>query len=642
MCGVVGAIGRIDEVISEAVNKISNAMSHRGPDGQGLWKSNGSELGVVLAHRRLAILDLSEQSAQPMIEPETGCVISYNGELYNFQALRETLINKGHTFDSSGDTEVILKAYVEWGEDCVNEFEGMFAFAIFDPRKNEVFIARDPVGIKPLYYSTIVDDNGRETVLFASELKALLASDLIDRILDPQALSTYLWNGFVIEPLTMVKGIHLLEAGHALSIGCSGDFRNSCYWENTISATTGSFERAEFEQKIEKIVQQHMISDVPVGVFLSGGIDSSFIAALAARNSKQAINTFCITFSESEYSESKYAKQVSQAIGSNHHEFLLTDEYFAEHLEDALESLDQPSFDGINTYFVSRAVSEQNLKVALAGTGGDELFGGYTSFAEIPLVTRWAKWIRLIPVSARKLIANSIVRFLQGRQSIPLQTRWGKLADILAGDLKTISAYQTSYGLFTKKFLAQLSPKYHNASNMGLSSDMQNRLERVTENGTDLQAVSAIEENIFLGQRLLRDSDACSMSVSLEVRVPLVGKDIYELLDNTPEKNRFFPIGKKQLLRDTISSDLPSEIFDRPKRGFELPMDTWLRTSLSERGKSLFFDEKLVTEIGLNAQTIKELWNAHQAGEKGLYWSRVWSLYVLLWWCKKNSITLEP
>ena len=652
MCGIAGAIGILNEKLVASIDKASEAMIHRGPDGAGKWLSNSNQgSGVIFTHRRLAIIDLSEQSAQPMLDPDSQCVITYNGELYNYRSLRASLINKGYKFSSAGDTEVILKSYVEWGRDCVNHFEGMFAFAIYDPDTQKIFIARDPHGIKPLYYARIGETPAIASFIFASELKSLLATGLIPRDLNPDALSSYLWNGFVVEPLTMVQNVHLLEAGHTLTVDQDGVLEDICYWETNSTRKGGNFNgseldqgiigQAEFEQKLEEIVQNHLISDVPVGVFLSGGVDSSVVATLAARGSEQPINTFCITFSESEFSESKYAKRVAQAIGSIHHEFLLTGEYFVEHLDEALASLDQPTFDGINTYYVSRAVAGQNIKVALAGTGGDELFGGYRSFSEIPLIISWAKLLEFIPVKLRKGLASGMLKIMQGRQSLPIQTRWGKLADLLGSDMSSISAYQVSYSLFTEKFLSCLSPAYYARLKQGLSKEMRNRLVQSASGSAVLRDVSCMEGKLFLGQRLLRDSDACSMSVSLELRVPLVGKEMSGLVATLPDNIRFSSHGKKQPLRDAVSRDLPVDIFNRPKRGFELPMDTWLKTSLASRGKELFFDRALLEETGLDAVAVRKLWLAYQAGEKGLYWSRIWSLYVLLWWCKTNGVKLR-
>ena len=640
MCGIAGAVGLIDSGVKSAVQWVSEALRHRGPDGSGDWgwcDANGQ--GVEFSHRRLAIIDLSERGAQPMVEEQSGCVITYNGELYNYKVLKSELASLGVTFRSDSDTEVVLKSYIQWGKQCLSRFEGMFAFALWDPRTETTLIARDPLGIKPLYYSIRHLPDGGGTLLFASELTALLASDMVARDLDPDGLGSYLWNGFVVEPNTILKDVKLLEAGCCLEVSLSGVAKHHCYWSAAIRGSE-AMAPADVEGAMEQVIGRHLIADVPLGIFLSGGVDSSVIAAMAARGATAPVETFCIAFPEQAYSEAKYARRVAEQIGSNHHEFMLDGAYFERYLDAALDALDQPSFDGVNTYYVSRAVAEKGLKVALAGTGGDELFGGYASFREIPTIVKGGRSLTLLPEGLRSAAGKLATGLLSIGKDVPTQTRWGKLADMLSSEMDVISAYQISYALYTQQFLTQLAPALAGRLSYGLPGAMQGVLQQAVNDQSVLQQVSSLESRLFLGQRLLRDTDACSMAVSLEVRVPLVDKALYTAVAQLPDEQRYLPLGSKQFLKRSIREQVPLEFFDRPKAGFELPMDAWLKSSLSEHGNELFFDRDLVARAGLDAQTLQNLWSSFLAGNRGIYWSRVWSLYVLLWWVRKYDARL--
>ncbi len=405
MCGIAGAVSKISIRANNArcddaaavgwVQRMTDAQRHRGPDGSGLWQSPDGE--VIFGHRRLAIIDLSEGGAQPMIDPESGLAITFNGELYNFAEIRRELEALGDNFRSNSDTEVILKAYRRWGLPAVERFRGIFAMGLWDPRSRSVHLVRDPMGIKPLYW-TKVQSGTAETLLFASEVRALLASGSVTRRLDPAGAASYLWHGFVVGPGTMIDGVNLLPAGSILSVEVDSasrtrnGYRMQRYWqvpsEKNRSATVD-----ELRNELLNTMRMQLVSDVPLGVFLSGGIDSSAVAALASEAAPGAVHTFTVGFDVAAYDERRYAEQVASAIGSRHSSVVLSEEMFLEQLPDAFTAIDQPTFDGINTYFVSRAARHAGMTVALAGTGGDELFGGYPSFAEIPRALRVGKWL---------------------------------------------------------------------------------------------------------------------------------------------------------------------------------------------------------------------------------------------------------
>src|SRR5213593_1685366 len=551
MCGIAGAIGTVDSAVIEAVQRMSAAQRHRGPDSSGFWASGPGDggTGVVLAHRRLAIIDLSEDGGQPMTDPETGNIIIFNGEIYNFHTLRRELEQDGARFRSRSDTEVILKAYARWGADGVARLRGMFAFALWDAAQETLLFARDRLGIKPLYLCSVARPGGTRTLLFASEVRALLASNLFERELDPVALASYVWNGFVIGPNTIVRGVELLPAA-TCAIG-SGDGRLPIprrYWRLP-AVPSRPREKEELEEQLSTAVQMHLVSDVPLGIFLSGGIDSSAIAALAVRSGSSRIRTFNIGFNEAAYDESPHARAVARALNTEHHELRLTQETFRRELPDALASLDQPTVDGLNTYFVSRAVREAGLTVALAGTGGDELFGGYHSFRDVPWAAAWSHRFSAFPPEVLRRLANSVTRVAAFSSAVPAQTRWGKLGDALAARGEMLDTYQVTYALFSSDFARQLlNVDVNGALQMGLPANVAVELRQIIASSRPLAAVSTLALWCFLGERLLRDTDAASMATSLEVRVPFLDHEVVAAAAALDDTERFEPLGKKQVL----------------------------------------------------------------------------------------------
>ena len=611
------------------------AMVHRGPDQDGLWQSNGAAT-VTFGHRRLSILDLSEAGRQPMVDPASGVCLTYNGECYNFVELRSEL-KDDHEFRSSSDTEVVLAAYLRWGEEAISRLRGMYALAIWDPRDETVLLVRDRLGIKPLYYAAV---DG--AVFFASEVRALLASEKLERKLDARAVHSYVWNGFVVGSQTVVGSIMLLEAGTTLRFDYRGrKIAAKRYWNLAARhAVTTAEDGSQVARKaLQNAIHQHLRSDVPLGVFLSGGIDSSLVAAMAAETSSNPVITFNLRFEEAKYDESRYARYVADHLKTEHREVTLTEAMFDAQLDDALECVDQPTFDAINTYFVSRAVREAGLTVALAGTGGDELFGGYSSFVDIPRAQRVARLMRPVPQRLSSAMARAVRRLAAGRPGeVPPQTRWGKLADVLAtrGDL--LGLYQTSYGLFSRQFLAELQLRPPSKTQWGLAEREAEELRALIAGQPNLHAISILELSCFLRERLLRDTDAASMAVSLEVRVPLLDHEFVEAALALPTATRFEPVRKKLFLRQLIGEQLDPSIFDREKAGFELPLDIWCRRRLSARLNQVFGDINLIHACGLNAEATSRLWRAYKAGAPGIYWSRIWGLFVFLTWCRRHRV----
>jgi asparagine synthase (glutamine-hydrolysing) len=522
--------------------------------------------------------------------------------------------------------------------DFVPRLRGMFAFAYYDPSRVEVLLVRDRLGIKPLYYAET--DRG---LLFASEVRALLASERVERRIDPVGLATYLWNGVVAGPSTLVRGVSLLPAGCVARVGVDGRRADvTRYWSvPAAQPEAADVAEARLDAELRASTEMRLLSDVPLGVFLSGGVDSSVIACLAQRSATQPIKTFNIAFDEAEFDESRHARAVAERLGTDHTESRLTAHDFRSGLRDALASLDQPTFDAVNTYFVSRAVREAGLTVALAGTGGDELFGGYPTFAELPRSRRILSYAGRSPRLAQKLAARLATRIKAGRPGeLRPQTRWGKVDDALAtrGDLYEL--YQVSYSLFTADFQRQLARSPVNDVDHGFPAARAHELRRLALEAPDLHGISTMELSAFLGERLLRDTDTTAMAVSLEVRVPIIDHKVVEAAARLPEATRFAPIMKKHVLRRRAEPELPSELFDRPKAGFVLPLELWCKQKLQGDIERTLTDVGLCDRTGLSPEAVGRVWRAFRDGSPGVYWSRVWGLFTLLWWCDEHGLEL--
>jgi asparagine synthase (glutamine-hydrolysing) len=641
MCGIAGAVGSLTPRLIEAVRAASDRQTVRGPDSSGEWPAIPEPgAGAFFAFRRLKIIDLSPLSDQPMVDPETGNVLVFNGEIYNFKELRAELERLGHSFRSSGDSEVLLRAYSTWGDACLPRLRGMFAFAIWDARERRALLARDRLGIKPLYYAALPQSGGGVAVLFASQVRSLLASGLIERRLDETGLATFLWNGFVVGPGTIIRGIRQLAAGSSLCIdGRTGQGAEQRYWDQPAPASGVGNEEC-LRDTLQDAVRQHLVSDVPLGIFLSGGRDSSAIAAVASRVAPGRIRTFTIGFEEARYDEARHAREIAARLGTEHDEVPLSERTFRDRLEDALHCIDQPTFDAINSYFVSRAVREAGLTVAMAGTGGDELFGGYRTFRDLPRLSRWSRRFAPVPDWAAAPAAKAFARATAGfRARVPPQTRWGKLSDALAarGDLTDL--YQVSYALFTRDFRRRLSLNgLAVAADHGLPAGRAAELRALVSGRSPLSAISALEMELFLGERLLRDTDAASMEVSLEVRVPLLDHRVVEAVCALDDGDRFEPIMRKSLLHRVAMPQLPESLFDRPKSGFELPLEVWCRRGLRPLVAQTLTSASACEAAHLDPGVVRDLWGEYERRAPGLHWSRVWALFVLLWWCREHRV----
>jgi len=601
MCGIAGVLNFADTGLEVKIQAMQNALAHRGPDDAGIYIS--SDRFSALAHTRLSILDLSLDGHQPMSTPDGRYHITFNGEIYNFRELRQNLIAQGELFLSQTDTEVILKLFQRHGADCVDRLRGMFAFAIWDDREQTCFLARDPLGIKPLYYW-----QSGSTLVFASEVKAVLASRLVPVKMSAIGLYGYLTSGSVPEPHTIVEGIRCLPAGHWLKWQ-AGEVKQHQYWEIQFGNEPISLPEAKEKVRHALIdsVKHHFVSDVPVGIFLSGGIDSTAVVALAHETQSCDLRTYAIAFKESEWNEGSVAKLTAQHFETKHTELCLTAHDAGAILPKFLESLDQPTIDGFNTFCVSQLAHNDGTKVVLSGLGGDEIFGGYKSFQKVPQLLRISQSLHLL----RPIIAK-LGKGLAERSSQP---KFKRLSDYLGQEPSTRVAMSAFRGIFSKSETAIIARKYLPSLQKLDLPELDNfncLTPDLTGNFPSLEdEVSFWELSGYMRNQLLRDSDVMSMAWGLELRVPFVDRNLLEAIATIPSHLRL--ASGKGLLTQALP-ELPEWVVNQPKRGFSFPFQKWM----NNEWKDYFTQLHLPSEVSLNQ------------------WYRRWSLMILDYWWQQN------
>ena len=637
MCGINGILGLADAAIAtQKINAMNNCMKHRGPDDEGIFVEDK----IALGHRRLSIIDLSKAGHQPMASYDGRYQIIYNGELYNFRELKLELqrVTSGsadtpYFFKTNTDTEVILAAYIRWGTACLNYFNGMFAFAIWDTQTKELVIARDRLGIKPLYYFFT-----SEVFAFSSELRCLLATELISGKLDAVSLIDYLRYQTVHAPNTIIKGIKMLMPGNYIKIenNIPSIFT---YWDinkkvNEEASHSKSYEVVckDVNQLLSKAVEKRLVADVPFGAFLSGGIDSSAIVGLMSKVSTEKIKTFTITFDESEYSEAKFAKLIAKKFNTEHHEVTLKPNDFLEQLPFALKAMDHPSGDGPNTFIVSKATKAAGITMALSGLGGDELFAGYDIFKRT-LALNNKKWLNNIPFFIRQLVGTSM-------QSLKPSIATDKIAALLK--LRDID-FNTFYPLSRQLLMDDQLLSIVNIKQLPANSITQLLTSRSTTLNNHLSTLSNYEITItsiaeittYMQNVLLRDTDQMSMAHALELRVPFLDHQLVEYVLGIPDKYKSI-LSPKKLLVDSLGDLLPSEIVNRPKMGFTFPWKNWMQNELK-----LFCEQKIIAlskRPYFNEQGILNLWNQFLKNDVRINWARIWMLVVLENWMYENGV----
>lgn len=624
MCGITGIHGNADGEAWAAARRMTAALAHRGPDAEGHWTDDQN---VVLGHRRLSILDTSETANQPMVSWCGRYVIAFNGEVYNYRELREEL---DYPFKTSGDTEVVLAALRQWGVGALNRFNGMFALALWDTESERLLLARDRMGIKPLYLHA-----GAHGLAWASEVRALLASNRVSRTLNRAGLVDFLRYQTVHGPDTLIEGVEMLPAGHLLWAD-DNEIRTEAWWD---AGTAGkrladeghpwTYSAGSAATRVRELlmdsVRLRMRSDVPFGAFLSGGIDSSAVVALMSEVGERTVSTFNVAFHEDEFDESRFARKIAQQYGTDHHEIRLSADDFLAEVPDALAATDHPSGDGPNTFVVSHATKKAGLTVALSGLGGDELFAGYPVFQRtVDLLDK--RWAMAWPRGLRTLAAAA---YRKARPGIAAD----KLAVLLAGDaLDPASTYPISRRVLLEADIRRITA-------LESVPDSASRwCKQVLDHAPALDLpilsrVSLAEMHTYMQHVLLRDTDQMSMAHALEVRVPFLDHRLVEtaLAISDPIK---FPHTPKALLTQALGDRLPRAIIDRPKMGFTLPWDVWMRGPLASTCQQGLHT---LTQRGiLRPGAADHLWQRFERGT--LSWSRVWTLVALGQWIDRHDL----
>ena len=616
MCGITGIINFNNAPISENVLiGMRNSLSHRGPDDTGVYINKIKTVG--LAHKRLSIIDPSSAGHQPMCNEDGTLWITYNGEIYNYSELRNRLKNSGHIFKSNSDTETIVHAYEEWGiEALLRKLRGMFTFAIYDTKSQRLIIARDRLGIKPIYYS-----HNNDTVIFASEIKAILKSNSILKKRDFQSAGLFLLHGSIPAPKTIYKEIFALEPGHFLTINRNG-LRKKRYYDPRKTFSDTSLLKISEEDAVERVrsclnetIKCHLISDVPVGAFLSGGIDSTAVAALMREAEHKPIKTVSIVFPDTPYDEAKYAKLAARRFETEHVEIEVNGKNMIEHLDKILGCMDQPTINGVNTYFVSWATAQAGLKVAMSGVGGDEIFGGYPSFTQIPKLYNFLRVLSWVPFGRKA--ACSIVKNYE-------KSVMAKLYSMLSSAPSIPDIYLNYRGVFTQEQIQKLL-RPDIAREALEDIEPCSFLPDCSKTNSKFNQVSLLEITSYMRNQLLRDTDVFSMAHSLEVRVPFVDHILVELLAKISVKYKTNKGTPKMLLIKALNKKLPEEIIFRPKMGFTFPFDMWLRKELKN-----IVVEKLnkshIFNLAYRERLLKDYF------DNRLHWSKIWTCFVLSNW----------
>lgn len=594
MCGIAGILGGnlSAHQRKDAARRLHLALLHRGPDGQGNAELSHGQ--ALLLHTRLAILDPTDAGRQPMSRGPLH--LTFNGEIYNFRELRTDLAREGESFATETDTEVLLALFARHGPACLSRLRGMFSFAVWDERDQSCFLARDPFGIKPLYHGRLPDGG----LVFASELRALLATDLFPRRLDPAGLASFLATGSVTEPLTLVAGIHCLEAGHHLRWH-AGQIEIAPYFDLTFPShpATPADSAGQTHAALVDTVRHHFVSDVPVGIFLSGGLDSGALLALARRHVTADLATFSIQVEDSALDESAPARRLADFFGTRHHTLSLTRSLAHSWLDSFFEAMDQPTIDGLNTYAVCRFARENGYKVALTGLGGDELFGGYPSFRLVPRLLRLAQGLRPF-----RSLFSPLARHAEVSRS---NSAYRRLAHFIQAKPSLTAAYQATRSIFTPRECHFLQAHF----DLPVPYPFRPCQEDSPPETSLADDISRLELSCYLRNQLLRDADVMSMAHGVELRTPLVDAVLFARLAAIPSEIRHRPA--KAFLRKAIP-ELPPWHARLPRRGFTLPFAAWMASGPE-------FTQNLPRVPGIPLDT----------------WYRKWSLRVLQEWLQRHD-----
>lgn len=626
MCGICGVLSVDQLQVEPAVRRMMNAMVHRGPDDDGYAELPFGSREAAIAgfgFRRLAILDLSPAAHQPMFNPATGDCLIFNGEIYNYQSLRAKLRQAGVVLRSSGDSEVLLHALSLWGERTLDELDGMFAFAFYEAKSRRILLARDHLGIKPLYVAKL-----RDRIVFASEVRAVLSSGLVPFDLDPAGIAGFLAYGSPQDPHTIHSQIKSMPAGtfewldaHSLRLSPRDPIQ---YWKfpTVIPARESGRDLAEeTKELLDRTIAEQCASDVQVASFLSGGIDSALLAAFANRHC-HGLQTFCVGFeSRMAQDETAAAAQTAHAIGAHHHQTIVDEDWMLLQWSQWLLAADRPSIDGLNTYVVSGAAKDNGATVALSGLGADELFGGYPQFWMVPKMYRWLRPFTWIPRPVRSAMAS--LAFSPMRQ-----TRRERACDMAANCNSPVDLLLRMRRVFMGEEIEALGlpPEPLGLMENYLRPDIYDSVTR--DAGDTFHAISRAESLLYMTNTLLRDSDVNGMAHFLEIRVPFLGRRFVEAIAGMPGAIHAPPAARpKHLLRTAARGVLPPEVFNRPKTGFVLPIGEWMFGKLRDECEAAIDSADGCALFATGS--IRRRWNYLRNNRDRLHWSRALGLVVL-------------
>ena len=610
MCGIAGIKSKLENR-DIALRKMLESMRLRGPDSEGEYYDNE----VAFGHRRLKIIDLSAQGDQPIVNEGSNTWIVTNGEIYNFRELRSQLEGLGHRFRSQTDSEVILHGYEQWGIACLDELRGMFAFCIWDKLNKKLFLARDRLGIKPLYYY-FKDD----LFVFASSVRAILATRLVPKRLALAGLATYLDCGGLKEPLTIIQGIYSLLPGQYITLTEEG-FKITQYWEPKALSKAMVYSRPEeIRERINGLLKEsvklHLASDVPLGIFLSGGIDSSSLLTFMAKM-VTGIKSVSLVFKEQDLSEARYSRMMAERYNTQHQEINIEQDFLLKNINTVITSMDEPTFNGINTYFVSWVAKEAGLKVALSGLGGDEVFCGYSTFKRIARLIWFCRFWNMTPgVSTR--ISAAILKSI-----IPAIPQKEKILELIKNGSSLRHPYFWLRRLFSEeqsRHLLKVFPFFPEDKTAGI------------EDLDIINQVSYLEICNYMRDILLRDTDCMSMAHSLEVRVPFLDHKLIEFMFSIPGELKMDSRLNKPLLINSLDEPLPEVIIRRKKMGFTLPFEHWLGQDLKPEIEDTLSEKDAVLDEFINQESVLGIWREFLKGH--ITWQRPWAIYVLKKWVK--------
>lgn len=620
MCGITGLVhfNKERKIRPGVLKNMSDSVYHRGPDDEGLY----IDQNVGLGFRRLSIIDL-KSGHQPMSNQNNSIYIVFNGEIYNYSEQRNILIQKGYLFKTATDTEVILHLYEEYGVDCLQYLRGMFAFAIWDSNKKQMLCARDRFGIKPFYYYT-----DREKFVFGSEIKAILKSDHIDKTISEDALDSYFAFGYITSDLSIFKNIKKLQPAHylLLSFKDKPTIEIKRYWEIHFDPDYSKSEiewKEEIENCFSETVKLHMISDVPLGAFLSGGIDSSSVVAMMARNSSRPVKTFSIGFKEQKFNELKYAQEIASKYGCEHHEQIVEPESIGL-LPKLVDAYDEPYADSsaIPTYYVSK-LAREFVTVALSGDGGDELFAGYTGYTKF-------KKIRSFPLSFSGSFMNKKI-WGNIHDLIPQSTKGKGLMYFLSQHKEYAFAYQTIWTQEERKEL--INNRNAKLNNVAAESFKESILKN-KKNRDFITNLQYLDMKTYMVDDILTKVDRASMMNSLEVRVPMLDHKFAELSFKIPSNLKLKGDNKKYIFKQSMSNYLPENILNHPKQGFSVPLSSWFKADLKEYVNDTLLSQDPLLSGYVNKKYVKKIVMDDRKGRRDFN-SKIWSLIILEEWLKR-------